>query len=71
MKFAVKALVMGLSANAVKLEQRASTYPYAYTAPYAYNTWSTQETDWASPDWGVADHARYTHAVPECHECEE
>jgi hypothetical protein len=43
MKFAVKALLMGLSVNAVKLEQKSQesvqTYPYAYTVPYAYSSY--------------------------------
>jgi len=98
MKFAVKALVMGLSANAIRLEQKAQLYPYAYaeaypyaytesysypssyvvdtssyayTAPTAYNSWSSSVSDYVSPNFVPKDPARYTHPVAECHECEE
>ena len=73
MKFAVKALLMGLSVNAVKLEQKSAskTMPYAYTVPYAYNTWHDDYQDYVAPaDWGI-DRTRMTYSVPECHECEE
>jgi len=80
MKFAVKALLMGLSVSAIKQQQNAHKSPYSsqlikvenkngYIGEYLNGEYLNSIEDSLLPDW--EDYVEGVYVAPECRECEE